>query len=29
MIIDALATSTNVFKNHIHPNKKYEIEFKH
>ena len=29
MIVDALATSTSVFKIPIHPNKKYEIEVKH
>jgi hypothetical protein len=28
-IVDALATSTSVFKIPIFPNKKYEIEFKH
>jgi hypothetical protein len=29
MIADALATSANVFKISIHPNKKYDIEVKH
>ena len=29
LIVDALATSTYVFKIHIFPNKKYEIEVKH
>jgi hypothetical protein len=29
MIADALATSANIFKIPIHPNKKYEVEVRH